>query len=208
MRRARIFGVINAVAEAGNLLLLRQHAFDVLDRIGATLCQSPPEYGTPLRWLRRAAGPLSAPMAGSDRRVHVRQRGGGHARRKGRGVQFVVGMQDQRDVQRPLGSLRRRLAVQHQQEIRRRATGCGPAPLRLFPCGCGHRPPRSSRSARSGGWPCARWRRDRCSVFRIVERQRGNRRAQHVHGQRVFRALPQQVKDRRIEFALFRQPLA
>ena len=35
MRRARILGVINAVPEARDLLLLHQHAFDVLDRIGA-----------------------------------------------------------------------------------------------------------------------------------------------------------------------------
>ena len=34
--------------------------------------------------------------------VHVRQRGGGHARRKRGSIQFVVGMQDECDVQSPL----------------------------------------------------------------------------------------------------------
>ena len=33
MRRARIFGVINAVTEARYLLLLRQHTTDVLNRV-------------------------------------------------------------------------------------------------------------------------------------------------------------------------------
>ena len=55
MRGARIFGVVDAMAEAGNLFFLRQHALHVLDRIGARSCRWPAGYGTPPRWLRRAA---------------------------------------------------------------------------------------------------------------------------------------------------------
>ena len=105
VRRARIFGVIHAMAEAGNLLLLRQHALDVIDRIGARGVDG--FQDAEHRFVGAAVQrPLQRPDRRSDGRVHVAERGRHHARRKGRGVQLVVGMQDERDVEGAFGGLR------------------------------------------------------------------------------------------------------
>src|SRR5206468_7606841 len=54
---------------------------------------------------------------GHDRRVQVGQRGGGDARGEGGGVELVVGVKDQRDVEGLGGQLRRLLAAQHAEEV-------------------------------------------------------------------------------------------
>ena len=65
------------------------------------------------------SGPLSVPIAADDRRVDVRERRRRHARGERRGVQLVVGVKDQRDVEGPGGEAARPLAGQHVQKIRR-----------------------------------------------------------------------------------------
>src|SRR5262249_46468502 len=50
---------------------------------------------------------------------HVRQRGGGDARRERRGIELVVGVQDERDVERLHGEVGRLLARHHVEKVRR-----------------------------------------------------------------------------------------
>ena len=65
------------------------------------------------------SGPFSAPIARDDRRVDVGERGRRDARGERRRVQLVIGVQDQRDVERARRQAARPLAGQHVEEIRR-----------------------------------------------------------------------------------------
>src|SRR5258705_76863 len=60
---------------------------------------------------------LECADAGHDRVVHVGQGGRGDARREGGGVELVVGVEDQRDVEGLGGERRRLLAAHHVQEV-------------------------------------------------------------------------------------------
>ena len=70
MRRARVFGGVDAVAEAGDLLLARQHLPHVLDRVFAGLVDGVEQVHDRLvgpavqRSLKRADG-------AGDRGVHI-----------------------------------------------------------------------------------------------------------------------------------------
>ncbi len=119
----------------------------------------------------------------------------------------MVGMQNQRDVERALGSVRRRRAVEHKQEICRvrqvsvRFYDFFPLPDPVI----GRHDHRDLRGQTDGlmnvGVVIASLK------LRIVERERGHSRTQYIHGERVFRGNPQQVQDRSVQLALFRQPL-
>ena len=64
----------------------------------------------------------SANRAGNGR-VHVRKSGRSHAGGEGRGIQLMIGMEDQRHIQ---GFFRRRarlFSVEHQQEVARMRKG-------------------------------------------------------------------------------------
>jgi len=63
------------------------------------------------RALERADG-------GGDGGVHIGKRGGGDARGEGGGVQFMIGVQDERDVKGALGGFGGSGAVQLEQKIR------------------------------------------------------------------------------------------
>src|SRR6266567_6203325 len=54
-----------------------------------------------------------------DRRMHVGKSSGSDTRRKRGSVQFVIGVENQGDVESAFGGLRRSCAVQQQEEIRR-----------------------------------------------------------------------------------------
>ena len=125
MRGSGIFGVVDAMAESGNLLFLRQHFLDVLDRVGTRTVDRFENVehgliGSAVQWAFKAAD------GGDDGRVHIRKCGGGDSCSKSRSIELVVGVQDQGDVKRAFGGLRGLLAVQHQQKIRgvgKRAVG-------------------------------------------------------------------------------------
>src|ERR1019366_1377703 len=54
---------------------------------------------------------------GRDGRVHVAERSCDHASREGGGIQFVVGVQDESDIQRSLRRSTRNLAIQLVQKV-------------------------------------------------------------------------------------------
>ena len=110
--------MVHAVPETWHLFLLRQHLPHMLDRICSTLVDSLEyvKHGLVGAAVQRA---LKRPNGGNHRRVHIRERGGCHASRERGSIQFVIGVQNQSDVQRPLGSLRWFGPVKHQQKIRR-----------------------------------------------------------------------------------------
>ena len=64
------------------------------------------------------SGPFRAPIARDDRRVDVGERRRGDARGERRRVQLVIGVQDQRDVERARRQRARPLAGQHVEEVR------------------------------------------------------------------------------------------
>ena len=49
-----------------------------------------------------------------DRGVHIGKRSGGDPGREGGSIQLMVGVQNQSNIQRPLGGLGGRDAIQHQ----------------------------------------------------------------------------------------------
>ena len=113
VRRARILGVVHAVAEAGDLLLARQLGADDLfglleRRVRADLEQQPHDVGVGAavqRPLQRRRSPAD------DGRVDVGERRGRDARGERRRVQLVVGVEDQRHVERARRQAARPLAV-------------------------------------------------------------------------------------------------
>src|ERR1039457_322515 len=88
---ARIFGAVDAVAEARNLDLARQRAFDrIHGGIFVAQAEQPPDHvlvGASVQWAFKRAD------AGRHRRVDIGQRGGHHAGGESGSVQLVIGMQ-------------------------------------------------------------------------------------------------------------------
>ena len=182
VRGARVFGLVDAMAEARDLLLARELALhEVVDAVAAGVLAEIEQHLHHLgvgaavqRALQRADGR-------DDRRVDVGERGGGHARREGRRVQLVIGVQRERDVE---GFHRERagpIPGQHVEEIG----------------GLAHGRIRGNRSAARlhpapGGDDGARLRREtnRLAVLRlgrrvvglgVVVRERRRHRPQRVH---------------------------
>ena len=118
MRRARILGGVDAVAEARDLLLRCELAADERSMRSARGVLA--ELEQQLHHLLVGAAverALRGADAGDDGRVDVGERRGGHAGGEGRGVQLVVGVQHERDVDRPHRGLARPLAAEHVEEV-------------------------------------------------------------------------------------------
>ena len=82
MRGSRIFGVVDAVSESGNLLFLAQHLFDVLDRVGTGTIDGFQDVedslvGSAVQWAFQTSD------GGDDGGVHIGESGGGDARGEG-----------------------------------------------------------------------------------------------------------------------------
>ena len=116
MRGAGVFGVIDAVAEAGDFFLLGEHLPDVLDWVGAGLVDGVEEahgglVGAAVQWAFECAD------GSGDGGVDVGECGGDDAGGEGAGVELVVGVEDECDVEgagRGVGGL---LAVEHPEEV-------------------------------------------------------------------------------------------
>jgi hypothetical protein len=112
---AGVFGAVDAVAEAHDALVVGKLLPDVrvgagriadlgghlLDRLGGAAVQ---------RAFERADG-------GDDGGVHVRERGGGDAGRKGRGVGAMLSVEQEVEVHGVDGFLARLLAFEHVEEV-------------------------------------------------------------------------------------------
>ena len=193
VRRPGIFRLVDAVTESGDFrpggqLLpdvvrgqgdlpdLVEHVHHVL--VGAAVQRS----------FERADGRR-------DRRVHVRERGRGDPCGEGRRVQFVVGMQDQGDVEglRVLGVRDR--TVQHVQEI----GGVAQVRIRRDGIGAAGDPmPGGGNGRELGGQPDGFAQVGFAGVVRRVRVEGGQERhgrTEHVHGCRAARDGPQQVQD-------------
>ena len=117
MRRARVERLVNAMADAHDLLLLRQLLLDV----GIDFVFAPDFLEHVDHAFVRAA--VQRPFQGADRErdrgVEVGQRRDGDARAEGRGVHAVIGVQHKRDIERVARFLRLRLAVDQIEEMLR-----------------------------------------------------------------------------------------
>ena len=104
------------MTEAGNFLLVGQHVFHMLHRVFAPLVDLKQHAHHRLIGAAMQRALQGADGAG-DGRMHVRKGGRRDPRGEGGGVQFMVGMQDQRHVQGFFRGRRRLFAVQLEQEI-------------------------------------------------------------------------------------------
>ena len=94
-------------------------ADDVFGALGLGVCPISSSIFITSALAPPCSGPLSAPMARDDGRVDVGERGRRDAGGERRGVELVIGVQNQRDVERADRQRRRPLARQHVQEVRR-----------------------------------------------------------------------------------------
>ena len=121
VRRARVEGLVNPMANAHDFLPLRQRVGDVgIDAVErADFLQ---HFDDPL-----VGAAVERPLQGADRagdgRIHVAQRRDGHAGAEGGGVHAVVGVQHVTHVQRVDFLLRGLFAVDEVEEIGRFAQG-------------------------------------------------------------------------------------
>ena len=117
MGRAGVFGGVDAVAEAGDLFLAGEHAADVLDGVGAGFVDGVEELHGGLVGAA-VEGTLEGADGAGDGGVHVRQGGGDDARGKGAGVELVIGVQDEGDVEGVLVAVCGGLfAVEHPEKV-------------------------------------------------------------------------------------------
>ena len=113
---AGVFGLVDAVAEAGDLLLGGEHVLHVFDGVGAGLVDGVEQahHGFIGAAVQRA---LERADGAGDGGVNVGEGGGDDAGGEGGGVQFVVGVQDEGDVESAGGGLGGLFAVEHPQEV-------------------------------------------------------------------------------------------
>ncbi len=114
--RAGIFGVIDAMAEAGDLFLFGKHLLDVFDGVGAGFVDGVEEahgglVGSAVEWAFEGAD------GSGDGGVDVGEGGGDDAGGEGAGVELVVGVKDKRDVEGAGGGVGGLLAVEHPEEV-------------------------------------------------------------------------------------------
>ena len=114
--RAGIFGVVDAMAEAGDLFLLGEHLADVLDWVGAGFVDGVEEahgglVGSAVEWAFEGAD------GSGDGGVDVGEGGGDDARGEGAGVELVVGVEDEGDVEGAGGGVGGLFAVEHPEEV-------------------------------------------------------------------------------------------
>src|ERR1700736_1667885 len=98
MGRARIFGVVDAVTEAGDFFLLGEHLPDVFDRVGAGFFDGIEEAHGGLVG-SAVKGAFEGTDGSGDGGVDVGEGGGDNAGGEGAGVEFVVGVEDESDVE-------------------------------------------------------------------------------------------------------------
>ena len=192
--------MVDAVAEAGDLFLVCEHLFDVLDGVGTGFVDG----------IEQAHGGLiGSPMKGTfksadgtgDGGVDVGQRGGDDARSEGAGVQLVVGMEDERNVEGACSGFGRLFAVEHPEEV----------------CGVGERlvgvddgfaladAVKDGDDHRDLGGEAIGFA-DVCVVAAvglvgIVDAEERDRSAEDLHGRGVCRNAAEEVDDLWIEFA-------
>ena len=206
MRRPRILRVIHPMSEAWNLLLLREQSLYVFDRIGSILIDIHQNLEH-----RLVGAPVQRPFQRANRRshcrVHIGQSRRSHARRECRSIQFVVSMQNERDVKGPLGRCGWSGAIQHVQEIRcvRHRT------IRLDDLLSLPHPVVIRHQHRDLCGQPDRLVHVRFMIvaikFRIVIRKHRHQRAQHIHRKYVLREQFQAIQDRGIQLAFFGESL-
>src|SRR6185437_13479589 len=99
MSGARIFRGVHPMPKAGNFLLIRQHAFYVLDRIFSRLIKVK-YHAHDLLVCATVEWTFQRADRAGDGRVHVRKRGGSYTRGESRGVQLVVSMENESYIKR------------------------------------------------------------------------------------------------------------
>ena len=182
VRRARILGVVHAVAETGDLHLAREHAAH--DLVDALARRGLPQIEQQLHHFGVGAAverPLQGADGAGDRRIDVGQRGRGDAGGKGRRVELVVRVQDERHVERLDRSRVGTLARQHVEEVRgvphhRVGRDRPAAGLQASPRGDDRRRLRDEALGLA-----VIGLRGRVVDFGIVVRERRDERAQRVH---------------------------
>src|SRR3954451_4840540 len=119
VRRARIFRAIDAVTEAGDLHLPRKlSANGLVDPLGRRILADLDQQAHHVGIGAAVQGTLQRANRADGRRVQVGERCGGHARGKRGGVQFMIRVQHERDIERARGERVRSLAFQHVEKIR------------------------------------------------------------------------------------------
>ena len=94
VRGPRVFGLVDAMAEAGDLLLARELAAnEVVDALAARVLAEVEQHPHHVGVGAAVQRPFERADRRDDRRIDVGQRGRGHASRKRRGVQLVIGVQ-------------------------------------------------------------------------------------------------------------------
>ena len=116
VRGARVFGVVDAVAEAGDFFLLGEHLADVLDGVGTGFVDGVEEAHGGLVG-SAVEGTFEGSDGTGDSGVDVGEGGGDDARGEGAGVELVVGVEDERDVEGSGGGLGGLFAVEHPEEV-------------------------------------------------------------------------------------------
>ncbi len=116
MGGARIFSLVDAVTEAGDLLAGGEHVFYVVDRIGPRLVDGVEQahYGFVGSAVQRS---LERTDGAGDGGVNVRESGGDDARGEGGGVELVVGVEDEGDIEGTGGGFGGLDAVEHPEEV-------------------------------------------------------------------------------------------
>ena len=180
--RARILGVIHAMAETGDLLLAREFGSDqFLGLLGGTVLPDFQQHSHDVGVRSAVQRSFERADRADDRRVQVAQRRGNHPGSERRRIQLVVGVKDQRYVERPRREAARPVAREHVEEVGRVAkdrirsngsTARTDAPHR--------RDERAELGRQPHGLAVVRLRRAVRGV-RIVVRERRSQRAQGVH---------------------------
>ena len=179
MRGARVFGAVDAVSEAHDLLLIGkriQHpVLNLFDAANLHQVLDDAFVGAAVqRAFERADGR-------DNRRIHVRQRRRRHPRRERRSVQFMVGVQDEGHVHRSRRHVVRLCAVQRvkkvagNRQVRARRDRLQSVAYALK----GGNDDRESRR-QANGFAQVGGARHVAGLF-VVKRQRRDYRAQHVH---------------------------
>src|ERR1700678_3223567 len=106
------------MAEAGDLLLLRQQARHMVDRVDTLFVDSEqhPHYrlvGAAVQW------PLEGAERASDRGVDIGKRSRDNPGGEGGGIQLMVGVENKSYIESLARCRRRLFAVQHPQKVRR-----------------------------------------------------------------------------------------
>src|SRR5581483_3373249 len=110
------FGLVDAMAEAGDLLPRGEHVLHILDRVCAFFIDGEQKahhafVRTPMQ------GALQSANRAGNCGVNVGEGGGDDAGREGGGVQFVVGVKNEGEIESSSGRFRGFNAIQHPEKI-------------------------------------------------------------------------------------------